>query len=129
MTPMNQKKTIAIIGGGAAGLMAAAYAAEICDPDTQEILLMEQNDRMGKKLRITGKGRCNLTNDCGRDEFLSNVPTNPRFLYAALAAFDTGDTQEYFEALGVPLKVEREACVPRVRQGGGRGGGPGAAVP
>ena len=104
---MSDKRTIAIIGGGAAGLMAAAYAAEICDPDTDEILLIEQNDRMGKKLRITGKGRCNLTNDCDRDEFLSNVPTNPRFLYAALAGFDTKDTQEYFESLGVPLKVER----------------------
>ena len=104
---MEQKRIIAIIGGGAAGLMAAAYAAEICDPDTHEILLIEQNDRMGKKLRITGKGRCNLTNDCGRDEFLSNVPTNPRFLYAALAGFDTKDTQDYFESLGVPLKVER----------------------
>ncbi len=100
-------RTIAIIGGGAAGLMAAAYAAEIRDPDTDEILLIEQNDRMGKKLRITGKGRCNLTNDCDRDEFLSNVPTNPRFLYAALAGFDTKDTQDYFESLGVPLKVER----------------------
>ncbi|MBO5511750.1 MAG: NAD(P)/FAD-dependent oxidoreductase, partial [Clostridia bacterium] len=104
---MTAKRTIAIIGGGAAGLMAAAYAAEIADPDTDEILLIEQNDRMGKKLRITGKGRCNLTNDCDRDEFLSNVPTNPRFLYAALAGFDTKDTQDYFESLGVPLKVER----------------------
>ena len=104
---MTEKRTIAIIGGGAAGLMAAAYAAEIRDPDTDEILLIEQNDRMGKKLRITGKGRCNLTNDCDRDEFLTNVPTNPRFLYAALAGFDTKDTQAYFEELGVPLKVER----------------------
>ena len=104
---MSEKRTIAIIGGGAAGLMAAAYAAEICDPATDEILLIEQNDRMGKKLRITGKGRCNLTNDCDRDEFLANVPTNPRFLYAALAEFDTKDTQAYFESLGVPLKVER----------------------
>ena len=104
---MDQKRIIAIIGGGAAGLMAAAYAAEICDPDTDEILLIEQNDRMGKKLRITGKGRCNLTNDCDRDEFLASVPTNPRFLYAALAGFDTKDTQDYFESLGVPLKVER----------------------
>ena len=104
---MSEKRTVAIIGGGAAGLMAAAYAAEIRDPDTDEILLIEQNDRMGKKLRITGKGRCNLTNDCDRDEFLSNVPTNPRFLYAALAGFDTKDTKDYFESLGVPLKVER----------------------
>ena len=104
---MSEKRTIAIIGGGAAGLMAAAYAAEIRDPDAEEILLIEQNDRMGKKLRITGKGRCNLTNDCDREEFLANVPTNPRFLYASLAGFDTKDTQDYFESLGVPLKVER----------------------
>ncbi len=104
---MTQKRTIAIIGGGAAGLMAAATAAELSDPATTEVYLIEQNDQMGKKLRITGKGRCNLTNDCDRDEFLSNVPTNPRFLYAALAGFDTQDTKAYFEALGVPLKVER----------------------
>ncbi len=104
---MSNQKTIAIIGGGAAGLMAAAAAAESHDPAESRILLIEQNDRMGKKLRITGKGRCNLTNDCDRDEFLQNVPTNPRFLYAALAAFDTQDTKAYFEGLGVPLKVER----------------------
>ncbi len=101
-----ERRIVAIIGGGAAGLMAAAAAAECAPPET-EILLIEQNDRMGKKLRITGKGRCNLTNDCDRDEFLSNVPTNPRFLYAALAGFDTEDTKAYFDMLGVPLKVER----------------------
>ncbi len=100
-------RTVVIIGGGAAGLMAAATAAEYSDPAETRVLLVEQNDRMGKKLRITGKGRCNLTNDCDRDEFLQNVPTNPRFLYAALAEFDTQDTKAYFEALGVPLKVER----------------------
>ncbi len=102
-------RTIAIIGGGAAGLMAAATAATAvdCNRGNTRVLLIEQNDRMGKKLRITGKGRCNLTNDCDRDEFLQNVPTNPRFLYAALAAFDTQDTKAFFEALGVPLKVER----------------------
>ena len=108
MPEQNQnQRIIAVIGGGAAGLMAAATAAELCDPATDKILLIEQNDRMGKKLRITGKGRCNLTNDCDRDEFLSNVPTNPRFLYAALANFDTQDTKVYFEGLGVPLKTER----------------------
>ncbi len=100
-------RTVAVIGGGAAGLMAAATAAENSAPEDTRVLLIEQNDRMGKKLRITGKGRCNLTNDCDRDEFLQNVPTNPRFLYAALAEFDTQDTKAYFEALGVPLKTER----------------------
>ncbi len=69
--------------------------------------MVEQNNRLGRKLRITGKGRCNLTNDCGRDEFMANVPTNPRFLYAALSGFDVGDTKAYFESLSVPLKVER----------------------
>ena len=104
---MTDQKTIVVVGGGAAGLMAAATAAEFSDPADTRVLLVEQNDRMGKKLRITGKGRCNLTNDCDNEEFLQNVPTNPRFLYAALSAFDTQDTKAYFEALGVPLKVER----------------------
>ena len=104
---MTDQKTIVVVGGGAAGLMAAATAAEFSDPAETRVLLVEQNDRMGKKLRITGKGRCNLTNDCDNEEFLQNVPTNPRFLYAALSAFDTQDTKAYFEALGVPLKVER----------------------
>ncbi len=101
------KRVIAVVGGGAAGLLGAASIAEMTDRADTDVLLIEQNDRMGKKLRITGKGRCNLTNDCDRDEFLQNVPTNPRFLYAALANFDTQDTKAYFEALGVPLKVER----------------------
>lgn len=104
---MTERRTVVVIGGGAAGLMAAATAAEFSDPAATRVLLVEQNDRMGKKLRITGKGRCNLTNDCDNEEFLQNVPTNPRFLYAALSAFDTQDTKAYFEALGVPLKVER----------------------
>lgn len=104
---MTDRKIIVVVGGGAAGLMAAATAAEFSDPTETCVLLVEQNDRMGKKLRITGKGRCNLTNDCDNEEFLQNVPTNPRFLYAALSAFDTQDTKAYFEALGVPLKVER----------------------
>ena len=62
---------------------------------------------MGKKLRITGKGRCNVTNDCDLNTFLTNVPTNPRFLYAALSRFSTADTIDFFEGLGVPLKTER----------------------
>ncbi len=95
--------TVLVVGGGAAGMMAAIRAAE----NGAVVYLFEKNDRMGKKLRITGKGRCNLTNDCDRNEFLSNVPTNPRFLYAALSAFSTEDTKSFFEELGVPLKTER----------------------
>ena len=94
---------VAVVGGGAAGMMAAIAAANM----GADVTLFERNDRLGKKLRITGKGRCNVTNDCDRDAFLANVPTNPRFLYSALAAFTTADTKAFFENLGVPLKTER----------------------
>ena len=94
---------VAVVGGGAAGMMAAISAANM----GANVTLFERNDRLGKKLRITGKGRCNVTNDCDRDTFLSNVPTNPRFLYSALASFTTADTKAFFENLGVPLKTER----------------------
>ena len=94
---------VAVIGGGAAGMMAALTAKEA----GAEVVLYEKNDRLGKKLRITGKGRCNLTNNCDLNEFLSNVPTNPRFLYAALSRFSTADTMSFFEESGVPLKTER----------------------
>ena len=94
---------VVVVGGGAAGMMAAIAAAE----NGAEVTLFERNDRMGKKLRITGKGRCNVTNDCDLNEFLTNVPTNPRFLYTALSRFSTEDTKAFFEGLGVPLKTER----------------------
>ena len=99
----DNKKTVAVIGAGAAGMMAAIHAA-YCDA---RVLLFEKNDRQGRKLRITGKGRCNVTNDCPTNEFLTNVPTNPRFLYTALGRFSTSDTMDFFEGCGVPLKVER----------------------
>ncbi len=94
---------VAVVGGGAAGMMAAISAAQ----HGADVVLFEKNDRLGKKLRITGKGRCNLTNDCDLREFLENVPTNPRFLYASLSGFSTEDTKRFFESLGVPLKTER----------------------
>ncbi len=95
--------TVAVIGAGAAGMMAAIQAAR----QGAKVFLFERNEHPGKKLRITGKGRCNLTNNCERDEFLENVPTNPRFLYPAVSAFSPQDTMRFFEALGVPLKTER----------------------
>ena len=100
---MSDARKVIIIGGGAAGMMAAISAARY----GASVTLFEKNDRLGKKLRITGKGRCNLTNDCDIQEFMKNVPTNPRFLYGALNRFSTEDTKSFFEELGVPLKTER----------------------
>ena len=101
--PGTEQRRVAVIGGGAAGMMAATAAADM----GAAVTLFEKNDRMGKKLRITGKGRCNVTNDCELEEFLRNVPTNSRFLYGALNRFSTADTKAFFETAGVPLKTER----------------------
>lgn len=103
MTECEEQKKIVIVGGGAAGMMAAVFAADA----GAAVTLIEHMDSCGKKLRITGKGRCNVTNDCSLEEFLQNVPTNPRFLYSALRFFPTDATVRFFENAGVPLKVER----------------------
>ncbi len=100
---MENVKKIAVIGGGAAGMMAAGTAT-LCGAD---VTVYESTDRLGKKLAITGKGRCNVTNNCTTEEFLENVTKNPRFLYSALKAFDTESTMSFFEGLGVRLKTER----------------------
>jgi len=92
-----------VIGGGAAGLMAARTAAE----RGRKVLLIERNDRAGKKLSITGKGRCNVTNQCTDEEFFANIPVGGKFLYSAYSSFNCYDTMEFFEGLGVPLKTER----------------------
>ena len=94
---------IVVIGGGAAGLMAAGIAAQ----NGADVLLLEKNKRVGRKICITGKGRCNVTNNCSDNEFIENVVTNPRFLYSAISAFSTSDTMSFFEEAGVPLKTER----------------------
>lgn len=94
---------VAIIGGGAAGLMAAITAAQ----NGAQVTLFEKNQKIGRKLYITGKGRCNVTNNCGKAEMLESVPQNNRFLYSALDAFSPADTMAFFEKLGVPLKTER----------------------
>ncbi len=102
--PMDDLRRVAVVGGGAAGMMAAAVAAR----NGAAVTLFERNEgRLGRKLRITGKGRCNLTNACTTEEFMEAVPRNARFLYAALAHFGPEDTMAHFERLGVPLKVER----------------------
>ena len=95
---------VLIIGAGAAGLMAAGAALE----QGHTVTLLEHMDQPGKKLLVTGKGRCNVTNDCDEREFLQNVRTNARFLYSSLYAFPPADTMALFEQqLGVPLKTER----------------------
>ena len=94
---------VVVLGGGAAGMMAAGAAAEA----GAKVILVEQNDRLGKKLAITGKGRCNVTNCCSAEEVLKNIPRNARFLYSALDAFSPEQAMAFFEAHGCPLKVER----------------------
>ena len=94
---------IAVIGAGAAGMMAAGRAAELGG----DVTLFEKNKFSGKKLRITGKGRCNVCNDSDINTVIENIPTNPRFMYAALSGFEPSDTKAFFEMLGVPLKTER----------------------
>lgn len=92
-----------VIGAGAAGMMCAITAAEM----GKKVLLIEKNKVFGKKMRITGKGRCNVTNDCDADTFFANVVHHPAFLRSAYASFSCYDTMAFFERLGVPLKTER----------------------
>lgn len=94
---------VLIVGGGAAGLMAAGAAVR----QGHEVTVLEHMDRPGQKILVTGKGRCNVTNDCTAEEFLRHVRTNPRFLFSSLGAFPPAKTMELLEGLGVELKVER----------------------
>lgn len=95
-------KTI-VIGGGAAGMMAA-YAAAMCG---NEVSLYEKNEKLGKKVYITGKGRCNVTNACETQELFNNIVTNPKFMYSPIYTFDNNMVQSFMEEWGCPLKVER----------------------
>ncbi|MCQ2543686.1 MAG: NAD(P)/FAD-dependent oxidoreductase [Lachnospiraceae bacterium] len=95
-------KTI-IIGGGPAGMIAAISAAD----SGSDVILFEKNEKLGKKLFITGKGRCNVTNNCEKDKFFDNIMGNSKFLYSAFAKFDNHALMELIESLGTPLKVER----------------------
>ena len=92
-----------IVGGGAAGMMAAIHAAR----NGRRVILLEQNDKLGKKLFITGKGRCNFTNACDTEDLFGNVVTNPKFLYSAFYSFSNQMVMDFFEELGLAYKVER----------------------
>lgn len=100
---MSDTTEVIVVGGGAAGMMAAASAAEY----GAHVTLIEKNSRMGRKLAITGKGRCNVTNNSAPDEVLKNIPRNPNFMYSSLSRFAPEDVMAFFEGLGVPLKTER----------------------
>ena len=97
------KYDVIVIGGGPAGMFAAIAAAD----NGKKVLLLEKNDRLGKKLLITGKGRCNVTNDCTAQEILQNTPRNGRFLYSAMTAYPPEKVKAFFEDRGCPLKTER----------------------
>ena len=97
------KYDLIVVGGGPAGMFAAITAAQ----KGSKVLLLERNDRLGKKLLITGKGRCNVTNNCTEQEVLHNIPRNGRFLYSALAALPPKAVMDFFESNGCPLKTER----------------------
>jgi predicted Rossmann fold flavoprotein len=96
-----------VIGAGPAGLIAAGKAAE----RGKEVLLLEKNEQVGKKILITGKGRCNLTNDCEIEEMINNFPDTGKFLYSALYTFSNWQLRSFFADLGVETKVERGARV------------------
>ena len=96
-------KKVVVIGAGAAGLMAAGTAAHL----GASVTLIEKNPRVGRKIMITGKGRCNILNNCDVPTFIQNVPVNGRFLYSAINNFTPSDAYEFFEGLGLPLKTER----------------------
>ncbi len=96
-------KTVIIIGGGAAGLMAAVSASR----ENKKVILLERNEKVGKKLFITGKGRCNVTTACPPEEFTDHVMTNPRFLYSSFRRFDNHSMMRFLEGRGLKLKTER----------------------
>lgn len=96
------KKTL-VVGGGAAGMLAAVYAARKGD----QVYLFEQNEKLGKKLYITGKGRCNFTNACMMDELLESIMTNRKFMFSSLYGYNNFDVMDFFEKSGMQYKIER----------------------
>ncbi len=97
------KYDVIIVGGGASGSIAGITSARL----GKTVCIIEKNGYIGKKINITGKGRCNVTNNCSNNELMHNIPRNPKFLYSAFSKFSAQDTINFFEDLGVPLKTER----------------------
>jgi len=95
------RKNVIVIGAGASGLMAAAAAAQ----SGHKVTVLEKNEKAGKKIYITGKGRCNLTNDCDTQDFFAHVARNHRFLYSAVYGFDHDMVKDFFVKNGCPVKV------------------------
>lgn len=100
---MNNKADVIVVGAGPAGMMAAGVAAR----KGLKVIIIEKNNKVGRKLMITGKGRCNITNNCSTSEFISFVPSNGKFLYSAINSFSTLDTMKFFAENGLELKIER----------------------
>ena len=96
-------KKIIVTGGGAAGMMAAVSVLQMGG----RVVLFEKNEKLGKKLFITGKGRCNLTNDCDMETLFQNIMTNSKFLYSVFYGFDNHAVMDWFEKAGCPVKTER----------------------
>ena len=94
---------VAVIGGGAGGMMAACIAAG----NGHRVTLFEQNEKLGKKIYITGKGRCNLTNACDTEDLFAAIMKNAKFLYSAIYTFDNHALMDYFAGLGLKMKIER----------------------
>lgn len=105
-------KKVVVIGAGAAGLMAGATAALY----GASVTIIEKNKRVGRKIMITGKGRCNLANNCDVQTFINNVPVNGRFLYSAINAFTPEDTIEFLNPKDLKQRPKGKSCVPRIRQ-------------
>ena len=97
------ERRVIVVGGGAAGMMASIFAGKA----GARVTLLERGEKLGKKVYITGKGRCNVTNDCTLDEFLREVARNPRFLYSALSFFSPQDMMQLLEGAGCPVVVQR----------------------
>ena len=106
---------ILIIGGGASGMMCAVQAAWL----GHEVIVLEHEKQPCRKLNITGKGRCNVTNNCDVQTVMANIPRNAKFLFSALSRFTPADTMAFFESLGIGLKTEREQGLSGKRQGAG----------